>query len=105
MGLSISKLLSVVMTAERSPLNSIKLRRVLTVALSRPRVSKSNLVFSGVTFSAWSMIFMASAVLSPISSDSRRPVRILRLLMRASMGVSRLNEFSAESSVEMTSAS
>ena len=83
----------------------MKARSFLTVDLSRPRASKSNLVCSGVTFSAWSIMFMISDDLSLRSREFRSPVRILRLLMRARMGVSRLKELSAARRVEMTSAS
>ena len=51
------------------------------------------------------MMFMISADLSLKFKDSKRPVRILRLLMRARMGVSSSKVLRAESRVAMTSAS
>ena len=77
------------MTSERGPLSSMKLRIVLTWVLSNFSSSRLTLVCSGVTFSAWSMILLISGVLAWRSKDSSRPVRILRLLILARMGVSR----------------
>ena len=50
------------MTSERVPWRPVKARIFLTVGSSSCNSSRANLVCSGVTFSAWSMMFMISLV-------------------------------------------
>ena len=75
------------MTSEREPLRLMKFKMVLTWSLVRPSSSRLALVCSLVTFSAWSIMLLISEVWSWRSRNSRRPERILRLLMRARIGV------------------
>ena len=103
--LVISRLLRVAIIVERSPWRLVKSRRRLTVGWSSFSSSKATLVCSGVTFSAWSMILVISVDLSVRPRNSSKPARILRLLMRASTGVSRAKAVKVSSKVEITSAS
>ncbi len=101
----ISRLFSLVMTSERGPFKSMKSRMVFTWDLPSFSSVRDSLVCSGVTFSAWSMILLISLVFSFRFRDSRRPLRILRLEMRARTGVERSKLVKTSRRVEMTSAS
>ena len=105
LGLSTSMLFNSLMTKERLPWRLMKARIFLTVFSSISNSSRLTLVCSGVTFSAWSMIPMISEVLSWRFKCSRRPEMILRLLMRAKTGVSRLKLANVARRADITSAS